>query len=188
MARVVYARKLKDQAARWLWELRPECGHFHYELVEKYPQQPVHVMCRVCAGIIRVKKYLATLNEHQLNVIRGHPVLSAWLPESTRKTLVAGGVGAIPQEQHAPEPQTTSDQSQWESGGGQDGVDGAEISPELPSCMRPRPGAPAPRPVPGLTPEPAPQMGERLVGAGGAKIHRRHRKRGPDPNQTRLFE
>ena len=39
MARIISAKKIKDRMPRWLWQMKTDCGHFHYELVKEYPEQ-----------------------------------------------------------------------------------------------------------------------------------------------------
>jgi hypothetical protein len=191
MSRVVSARKIKDRLPRWLWELRPECGHFHYEKVESYPQQPVHVICRVCTATKRLASYrarVASASDGGGQVGGRPPVLSGSSTEGAQKPLVLDGGIAIPQQQAvqgvapAEIPQETT---AWAHRDGQAAEDNPEYRGDLPSCMRPRPGAPAPRRVAGA----AGEGSEDQAGVAGAtKVHRRYRKRGPDPNQTRLFE
>lgn len=63
MPAVVSARKIRDRMPRWLWEIRPECGHFHYELADKIAVAPVSVMCRVCQAEARLVAYRARVAE-----------------------------------------------------------------------------------------------------------------------------
>ena len=191
MSRVVSARKIRDRMPRDLWELRPDCGHYHYEKVSEFPQQPVHVICRVCVCLARTARLVATLSDADKRRLEGEVVLSGIVTEGEQRGLVLDGGIAIPQKQAVQEvaaPEILKSGSGWAHLDGQEAIDGPEYRGSLPSCMQPRPGAPAPRPVAGLS-RPAPEGPGGEAGAPApAKVHRRYRKRGHDPNQGRLFE
>jgi hypothetical protein len=138
-----------------------------------------------------MQKYLATLTPTQLARYEGRMPLSSKTTETEQRAFNLDGGVAIPQEQAVqevaapPAPPVHQEKGGWAHLEGPAAEGDPDYRGELPACMRPRPGAPAPRRVAGASGDgPEGQAGV----AQAAKTHRRYRKRGPDPNQTRLFD
>jgi len=192
MGLVVSSKKIRDKV-RWLWEMRVECGHLHYEPVEKCPASPVNVLCRVCGATHRLQVFLASLSDRELYVVRGNPILSELAPERVRGLWKQNGNDPIPCRQDTgsafkldggfsvqaaalPDPPAPPDPSvSIELPAGP----AVGLYP-LPACMQPRPGAamPGPRNIASSTPT------ETICRDAKAP---KGRKRGQDPGQGSLF-
>lgn len=184
MGRVIEVRRIRDKMPRRLWEMKVECGHFHYELVEKFPSPPANVLCRVCASTQRVRRWIATLSEPELDIVRAHPILSRLIPERSKRTSNQVGTPDMPYAQAKAVP--------FKLDGGlsiqESRPETAQAAPvkameryPLPVCMQPRPGAAVPKPLDLASG--AVQEGKKAV-----KAAPKGRRRGQDPDQTHLFD
>jgi hypothetical protein len=206
MSRVTAAVVIRDKMPRRLWELKLQCGHTNYELVEQTPKAPVEMLCRVCQAEARLAAFRARVASWAARRGRGagaQPVLSGpsaegLLPAGTMPFELDGGLDVrLADPPQAPPP--LAEDVGWvtpedrEAPGEDPDAAPAEAEiprearalPPLPACMQPRPGSL----VPG--------SGNRSSGQGVERTGRaRGQGSGPakgspkakDPGQGRLFE
>lgn len=153
MATVMTATVIRDRMPRRLWELRTQCGHTNYELVEQMPKPPVEVLCRVCQAEARLAAFRARVASWASRRGQGIPPTSQPVLSGTHAEGIVP-VGTMPFELDGGLDVRLADPAPPRTEGAPQQAEGvpveAEIPPAgrvarplgpLPECMRVRPGS-----------------------------------------------